>query len=354
MVLIIKKTAFFLLFALLLCMSSASAASDGDAPEVSAQCAALSCGGRLIYSKNASVRMPMASTTKLMTAIIVLENCALDEVVEVKADQCGIEGSSMYLRPGRDKTVEELLTGLLLVSGNDAAAALACHVSGTEAAFTALMNQKAAQLGMVNTSFANPHGLPDPAHFSTAADLAKLMEYCMENPDFARIDSMKSRVVDGNVLVNHNRLLSDCPGCIGGKTGYTMTAGRCLVSCCEREGGRLVCVTLAAPDDWNDHSGLYDWGFDLCEMRSATDSVRFSVPLSGGTCSEAKVLPAGPVDIFVPACAEISCRVELPQFVFAPVNAGERAGKVRIFVDGEPAGEYYLIYSDNVPMRDDI
>lgn len=355
MVLIIKKRiALFCLSALLLCPLPAHAEPLPGGPSVSARCAVLSCGGRLIYAKNAHERMPMASTTKLMTALVVLENCALDETVEVKAESCGLEGSSMYLRPGRDKTVEELLTGLLLVSGNDAASALACHVSGSEAGFAKLMNQKAAEIGMRNTSFVNPHGLPDPAHYSTAADLALLMERCMENADFARINAMQSRCVDGSVLVNHNRLLSSCPGCTGGKTGYTMSAGRCLVSACERGGGRLICVTLSAPDDWNDHMKLYDWGYSVCEKRSVSAAARFTVPVIAGEKAEALVLPDRDHFVFAPKTAEISCRAELPWFVFAPVKAGERAGKVRVYVDGEAAGEYYLIYSESVPLRGNI
>ena len=352
MVLIIKSFfAFFLCLNMLSAFFSPLSEAEADAPGVSAQCAVLSCGGRLVYEKNADVKMPMASTTKLMTAIVVLEECALDEVVEIKDEYCGIEGSSMYLRPGTEKSVEELLMGLLLVSGNDAATALACHVSGSEDAFARLMNAKARQIGMNDSSFVNPHGLSAPGHCSTAADLARLMEYCMGNEDFARLNSMKNAAVDGTVLVNHNKLLYNCPGCVGGKTGYTMSAGRCLVSCCERNGGRLVCVTLSAPDDWNDHMKLYNWGFESCELVEAGNGQNFSVPVISGEKGEVSLIPEGDTSVFVPKGSVLEYRADLPWFVFAPVEKGSRGGKVRVYVDGEPAGEYYLIYSDIIPLR---
>ena len=127
--------------------------------------------------------------------------------------------------------------------------------------FAGLMNRKAAQLGMTGSSFANPHGLDAQGHYSTAMDMAKLMCYCMDNEIFRQLCGVKSCTIHGQTLVNHNRLLDSCQGCVGGKTGYTLSAGRCLVSCCERKGLRLVCVTLSAPDDWNDHMALYEWAY---------------------------------------------------------------------------------------------
>ena len=202
-----------------------------DSPSLSAHSAiVMHSGGEVVFEQNPDEKMRIASTTKIMTALVVLENCALDEQVEILPEYCGIEGSSMYLAPGERCTVEELLQGLLLVSGNDAAIALACHTAGDTDSFVALMNAKAFALGMENSSFANPHGLDGEGHYSTARDMAKLMCACMENEDFARINAKKSSTVGERVLYNHNKLLSGCPGCIGGKTGYTEAAGRCLVS----------------------------------------------------------------------------------------------------------------------------
>ena len=217
--------------------------------------------GTVLYEKNADEHMLIASTTKIMTAIVVLEHCELDDTVEVDARSAGIEGSSMYIKAGETYTVEELLYGLLLVSGNDAASALALHVSENIEDFAALMNEKAAELGMTESSFKNAHGLDEDGHYSTARDMAKLAAYCMENEDFARIAGTVSHTVGEQTLVNHNRLLREYEGCIGLKTGYTMAAGRTLVSCAERDGARYVCVTLNDPDDWDDHKALYDWAF---------------------------------------------------------------------------------------------
>lgn len=343
-------TAAMLILAVLcaLCKSYAEAQS---APSVSAKSAIVTSNGCTLYEKNADVRLPMASTTKLMTAILALESCPLDEQIEIKSEQCGVEGSSMYLKPGERRTVRELVTGLLLVSGNDAAQVLACHISGDCARFAMLMNDKAQALGMTNTHFTNPHGLSESAHYSTARDLARLMEYCMNNAAFAEIDRMSSASVDGKLLVNHNRLLRICQGCIGGKTGYTEAAGRCLVSCCERDGARVVCVTLSAPDDWNDHTALYNWAYGCCAKRSITSNLRFAVPVVSGERRWAYLVPEKELLVLLPPEKEIVLTAELPWFEFAPVSAGQRDGRVTACVDGTQIAEYYLVYSDDVAAK---
>lgn len=307
--------------------------------------------GRCLYEKNADIRAPIASTTKLMTAIIAIEKCDMDETVTVDDECCGIEGSSMYLEQGQELTVEELLKGLLLVSGNDAALALAKHTSESVQAFTELMNEKASELGMRNTHFANPHGLSDAAHYSTARDMAVLMEYCLKNSTFRRINALKSCTVNGLTLINHNRLLLKCPGCTGGKTGFTEAAGRCLVSSCERNGIELVCVTLNAPDDWRDHTDMYELAFSEYELRSVTDGIRFSVPVVSGEQDTAYLVPDGPYTALIRRDMDAKLTAHLPWFVFAPVEKGERGGKAEISVDGETIGEYYLIYYDTVPLN---
>ena len=238
-----------------LALVSAFAVPAHAEPGVSAKSAILmhADSGRVLYEKNADEHMLIASTTKIMTAIVVLEHCALDELVEADERSAGIEGSSMYLKAGESYTVEDLLYGLMLASGNDAASALALHVADSLEDFAALMNEKAAALGMTESSFKNPHGLDEEGHYSTARDMAKLAAYCMENPDFARIAGAVSHTVGEQTYVNHNRLLREYDGCLGLKTGYTMAAGRTLVTCAERDGARYVCVTLNDPDDWDDH-----------------------------------------------------------------------------------------------------
>lgn len=340
-----------LLMLALMCALCRNDAEAQSAPSVSAKSAIVTANGWALYEKNADMRLPMASTTKLMTAILAIESCPMDEQIEIKREQCSVEGSSMGLKPGERRTVRELVTGLLLVSGNDAAQVLACHISGDCARFAALMNDKAQELGMTNTHFTNPHGLPESAHFSTARDLARLMEYCMDNAAFAALDRMPSAAVDGRLLVNHNRLLRSCPGCIGGKTGFTEAAGRCLVSCCERDGARTVCVTLSAPDDWNDHAALYNWAYACCVKHSITDELHFAVPVVSGERRWAYLVPETQVRLLLPPEKEIVLTAELPWFEFAPVSAGQRDGRVTAFVDGRQIAEYYLAYSEDVAAR---
>ena len=346
MVLFIKRFISFL--ASIAILSSQSAYSLGNT-DISADCYALMHEGRLLYEKNADKRVPIASTTKLMTAIIVLENCESDEKVTVDADCCNIEGSSMYLKAGDMLTVEELLKGLLLVSGNDAALALAKHSSGSVEGFVRLMNEKAESLKLRNTHFTNPHGLNDAGHYSTARDMAYLMEYCMQNETFARINALRSCTVNGQTLINHNKLLDMCKGCKGGKTGYTKAAGRCLVSCCERNGFPLVCVTLSAGDDWNDHIKLYSRAFSEYELRNVTDGICFTIPLISREGGLVCLVPEGEYCVSVKRNEKVTLTARLPWFAFTPINAGERAGKAEISVDGETIGEYYLIYRDDIP-----
>ena len=323
-----------------------------DSPAVSANSAiVMHSGGEVVFEKNGDEKMLIASTTKIMTALVVLENCALDEQVEILPEYCGIEGSSMYLAPGERCTVEELLQGLLLVSGNDAAIALACHTAGDTDSFVALMNAKAFALGMENSSFANPHGLDGEGHYSTARDMAKLMCACMENPDFARISAMKSSTVGDRFLYNHNKLLSGCPGCIGGKTGYTEAAGRCLVSCTEREGTRYICVTLSAPDDWNDHKKLYNWAFSHYSLRKVVDGdIGFDIPVVSGTVDTVRAVPEEEFSAFLPVDEELTLLAEMARFTYAPVRQGETAGRILVLRDGELLKEIRLVYESQVPV----
>ena len=232
-----------------------------EAVEVSAAAAVLmdADSGRLLYEKNGEKRMLIASTTKLMTALVALEQGGLQQEITVTGGHMA-EGSSMYLRPGEKLTLETLLYGLLLSSGNDAALAVT-ECMGGAVPFVARMNEKAAELGMENTHFANPNGLDDEAHYSTAEDMAKLAAAAMDDPVLRRVASTRTARIGGRTLTNHNKLLSRVEGCVGLKTGYTRAAGRTLVSCAERDGVRLVAVTLQDGDDWNDHASLYEQGF---------------------------------------------------------------------------------------------
>ena len=249
----------------LLCMMPVVA----EALEVSATAAVLMDAdtGQILYDKAGTRQMRIASTTKIMTALVALEQGALDDTVTV-GPQHMAEGSSMYLRTGETVRVEELLYGLLLCSGNDAALALTECAGGLEP-FVARMNEKAAALGMVDTSFANPNGLDAEGHYSTARDMAVLAAAAMEDPTFRRICSSKTAAVGQRTMENHNRLLRQVEGCVGLKTGYTKAAGRTLVSCAERDGCRLVAVTLCDGDDWTDHAAMYEYGFRVEAPRRA-------------------------------------------------------------------------------------
>ncbi len=223
--------------------------------------------GEILCEHDAQARCLIASTTKIMTGLLICEDCELSQEISVPPEAVGIEGSSLYLKAGERVTIENLLYGMMLRSGNDAAAALAIAHSGSIEAFAERMNVRAAQLGLKDSHFANPHGLDAPEHYASARDLARLAAAAMENEDFARVVSTKEYRFGTRVLTNHNKLLWRYEGAEGVKTGFTKAAGRILVSSAKRQGRRLICVTIHAPDDWNDHEALLDAAFSRFESR---------------------------------------------------------------------------------------
>ena len=332
---------------------SASPEGETAAPAVSAASGILvhAESGTVLWEQDAHTPMLIASTTKLMTALVALEHCALDEEVEILWDDVQVEGSAMYLRPGERYTVEELLYGLLLASGNDAALALARHTAGSVEGFAALMNEKARELGMTESSFQNPHGLDAENHHASAGDLAKLMCAAMEDPDFARICGTRAETVHGVTYVNHNKLLTTCDGVVAGKTGYTMAAGRSLVTCCERDGMRLVCVTLSAPDDWNDHAALYDWACDVyTDDPGPLEDYLLEIPVLSGTAEVVETAARDCPRLLRKRSAELSFLVQAPRFVYAPVEEGSYAGTVTLLADGVSLGEAELVFREPVEL----
>lgn len=239
---------------------------------VSAESSIVLCAdtNQVLYGENQHKKMGMASTTKIMTAIIALENGNTTDMVTVSRNASIQEGSSVYLKPNDRVSLSDLLYALMLNSGNDAAMAIAEHIAKTPEAFTVLMNEKATELGCRNTHFNNPSGLPDDDHYSTAHDMAIIMSYAIKNDEFTKIVGTKEHQIETEsgvtYLRNHNKLLWQYPTCIGGKTGFTKASGRCFVSCAKKDGVTLVCVTLDAPDDWTDHKNLLDTGFEYMEM----------------------------------------------------------------------------------------
>lgn len=230
---------------------------------------------KILYSHHGQKRLPMASTTKIMTAIVALEESDPDALVTVPKEAVGVEGSSCYLQSGEVLSLRSLLYALLLQSANDAAETIALYIAGGIKEFALLMNLKAATLGLSNTHFENPHGLDSDTHYTTAEDLAKLADYCMQNPTFCEIWSTPSKCIpltekeNASIcrhLYNHNRLLRSYPHCVGGKTGYTIRCGRCLVTAATQQGKTLIAVTLNDKNDWADHVRMYEYGFEKINL----------------------------------------------------------------------------------------
>ena len=334
---ILKKIiAFSLAFFLILPLFLLKINAENDVlGKISAQSAILieAQSGKVLYSKNAEKRLPMASTTKIMTAILAIEcGISLDSVVKISKDAVGIEGSSIYLKEGEELSFEALIYGLLLCSANDAAVALALAVGGTLEHFVDLMNQKATSLGLCNTHFTNPHGLHDENHFTTAHDLALLMAYCVKNPIFLNISGCEKKIFSSSenlsrVMINHNRLLRTYSGLIAGKTGYTKSSGRCLVTSAERDGLRLIAVTLNAPNDWQDHTNLFDFGFESYRM-IILDSVSITLPVVSGSKNEIRASADGTSLFLSKSSEEISVQINAPRFTFGGVNKGDKIGEV--------------------------
>lgn len=338
------------LLAALLLMAPAAQAAE---PETDAAAALLyePESGTVLYAKNETEARPIASVTKLLTALVVLDRCSPEEEVTVTAAEAATEGSSMDLAAGETLTVRELLYGLLLASGNDAASALARHAAGSEAAFAELMNEKAAALGLTGSRFTNPHGLDAEGHYSTALDLARLAAACRESPLLMLLASTSEARVGSRTLKNHNKLLGLCPGCLGLKTGYTSRAGRTLVSLCEREGTRLICVTLSDPEDWEDHRALYDWGF--AQLRTVTAAGPagpfYELPLQSGLAETVTVRPGAELRLPLSPGEELTLLPELPDFVYAPLRAGQRLGSLTVLRDGEAVARLPLICAADAP-----
>ena len=298
--------------------------------------------GVTLAEQAADEKRPMASTTKIMTALVVLDCCRTDAVVTVPREAVGVEGSSMYLYAGEVLTVETLLLGLLLSSANDAATALAIFTAGSVAAFADRMNEKAAALGLSGTHFVNPHGLDDPDHYTTARDLATLAAAALQNETFARMVATRTCSVPQNgtgvvrYFRNHNRLLRTYEGAVGVKTGYTRKSGRCLVSAVRRGGLLLVAVTLNDPADWQDHAALYDAAFAACTALPAPPSP-LSLPVVGGRQSTVTLTHAAVPVWLIPKTAAVEWRVETPRFLYADLEAGTPAGSLVLTVDGHEA-----------------
>jgi len=360
---------FVLIFSALTSFATASAAESAAysppqiaMPAVSAECAVLldRDSRAALSEKNADKRMAPASTTKIMTALVALENSDINDVVDVSPDAVGVEGSSVYLFAGERITMLDLLYAMMLESANDAAAAIAIEVGGSIEEFSVLMNEKASELGLKDTHFVNPHGLYDEEHYTTARELAIIAAEALENEVFRRIVSSKKHTlipVEGStrMLYNHNKMLSLYKDAIGVKTGFTKKSGRTLVSAAERDGLTLVAVTLNAPNDWDDHAAMLDAGFASYE-RFFVPPASFSHPQSvvGGKEGYTILINSEPISLTVPRDMRKNFTLTAEpyaRFAFAPLEKGDTAGCVSLYLNGEKLARAELVYASDVETK---
>ena len=348
-----KRFACMMLTALLFC----SAVNAAETPAVSAKSYVLmdADSGRVLCGENIDEPRLIASITKLMTALVALESGhALDEVVTIRQEWTGIEGSSLYLKPGEQVRLETLLYGLLLRSGNDAAQAIAGFCAESIDCFVSLMNQKASMLGMKNTSFANPSGLNAENHYSSAYDMALLARACLENETLKKIVATKDITLENRLFSNHNKLLRQYEGCIGLKTGYTEKAGRTLVSAAQRNGITLICVTLCDPNDWADHSALFDYGFskyEQCVFVRAGELI-CTVPMQGSLIPLCQIRAEEDISAVLESGGTPAIEFKLTENNFtAPMPKGKRVGSLVLCSNGEPIKEVELSLTHAIPQN---
>ena len=307
---------------------------------------------RTLWEQNADKRRGPASTTKIMTALIAAERMPLSAKITVTKEAVGVEGSSVYLTEGEVFTLEELLCCTLLESANDAAVAVAIAVGGSIENFAALMNAKCEELGLVDTHFTNPHGLDDDEHYTTARELGIIAAAALENEALRKIFSTYKMTVaapDGGVrlLINHNRLLRSINGCIGVKTGYTKSNGRCLVSAAERDGLRIIAVTLDDGNDWHDHTLMLEAGFEAYERVELCKYANITFPeidVTNGEQSRVRTAVTDSVFVTLPKSgAKIECKIDSISSLPAPLSRGQDVGEVIFTCGGKEIARVSLV-----------
>ncbi len=312
--------------------------------------------GRILYSVNGDKKMPMASTTKVMTAILVIENLELEKEYDIPDEAVGIEGSSMYLKKGERLTGTELLYGLMLSSGNDAAYALGILTSGSIEEFLTLMNLKAVELNMQNTHFSDPCGLKSENHYTTSNDLATLCAYAMKNQLFREIVCTKTYKAGERYLFNKNRILSELEGGNGIKTGYTKAAGRCLCSSAERDGMQVICVVLNNHNWFEDSKTLINKAFEEYSMVQIAQKEKIvsNANILGGKSKKCDIITKDDVYYPLKKGEYLKARYEVALEANAPVNKGDSAGKVVYFLDEQPVIEAECVFFDNVKRKTSV
>lgn len=317
--------------------------------------------GKVLYAKDAEAKRYPASTTKMMTLIVALENGNLDDVIEASEKASKTEGSSLWLEHGEKLTLRDLLYGVMLVSGNDATVAVAEHIAGSVDAYAKLMTKKAHEIGAVHTSFTNSSGLPDPNHYSTAHDLAMIAAYGYKNPLFEEFVSTKSKIIPwamndfGRELFNENRMLWLYEGGNGVKTGYTDAAGRCLVSGAKREGVQLVAVVLDSEFMWNDSIALLDYSFKQIKAVKLynAESVVKNVLVDSGVKSTVDI--AVKEDVVIPMVEEDKQNfvtvVDIPERINAGFAKGDKLGTLRVMYHDKEVAATDLIATHSVEKK---
>ncbi|SCG83342.1 D-alanyl-D-alanine carboxypeptidase (penicillin-binding protein 5/6) [Proteiniborus sp. DW1] len=326
-------------------------------PSPSAESAVLidSKTGRVIYSLNHNLRRPMASTTKIMTALLAIEHGNLDSIVKVKENAVGVEGSSIYLVKGEEILLKDLIYGLMLRSGNDAAVAIAEHISGSVDKFVDLMNEKARDIGALNTNFVNPHGLHDPNHFSTAYDMAIITREAMKLDFFREVSKAKNWIANREInqyFSNKNDVVWKYNGGDGVKIGYTKTAGRCLVASATRNEMQLIAVVLNDGNWFNDCYNMLDYGFEKYKPTLLLSEGQFlrKVEVLDGDRKYLNI--KFEEDLIIPLDEnekeKTKVVLNLLDTIKAPVSKGQKLGNVQVFIEGE------LIYTTEIKANTEI
>lgn len=334
-------------------------AAIANEPKIGAQSAVLIdvYNGQVLYEKDALQKRPMASTTKVMTAVVALGGSDLhsNSRVSKNADQVG--ESSMHLEEGEILTLEQLLYGALMPSGNDACVAIAEHVAGSEGFFVLLMNEKAALIGAVDSCFKNTNGLPEKGHYSTALDLALITRYALHNPVFCDVVKTKFKVVKGpdsldHYLKNTNKLLWSYPWADGVKTGTTLEAGQCLIASANKGERRLLAVVLKDNNRFADAETLFNYGFNEFNLvrKLYQGEIYTRVPVVNGASKEVPVMVANNITINLRDLdlEHLEQKVQIPRLVNAPVQEGERLGNIEYYLGGHEVGSAEIIAASSV------
>jgi len=361
----LKSKIFFFIFLLIIVLCGSKVTAYANTPEITAVAAVVmeAKTGKIVFAKNPDEKRAPASTTKIMTGVLALEKKreALDQLVTTSVKAATTGESSIWLEKGEQLTFNDLLYGLLLNSGNDAAVAISEFVGGSEKGFVKMMNQKARELGAVNTNFINPNGLPNEEHYTTAKDLALIARYALQNPKFAQIVSTKTKAIPwpghewNRQLINTNKLLWRLDGANGVKTGYTNAAGHCLVSSAVRDGQQFITVVLGSKNMWDDSSKLLEYSFANFERVTIFSKGQKVIDASVNQGIEEKVelLATQDVDAVVPKylVKDLQRKIFLPQHIKAPLQKGEKLGQTKIYLHGQEVAGTKLVVDREVHQK---